>query len=66
MDAWESSVADWDRYEDLYAATARAWADAHSGDPEAPAVRARADAWRDGYRRWGRDTLGFGLYLFRA
>jgi len=24
----------------------------------------RIRRWRDGYLRWGRDTLGFGLYLF--
>jgi len=22
------------------------------------------DAWHDTYRRWGRDTLGFGFYVF--
>ncbi|MFK7803725.1 MAG: cyclopropane-fatty-acyl-phospholipid synthase family protein [Anaerolineae bacterium] len=22
-------------------------------------------AWRDGYLRWGRETMGFGFYLFR-
>lgn len=22
-------------------------------------------AWRDGYLRWGRDTMGFGFYLFQ-
>jgi hypothetical protein len=25
----------------------------------------RIRGWRETYRRWGRDTLGFGLYLFR-
>jgi len=24
------------------------------------------DSWRNAYQRWGRDTLGFGLYLLRA
>jgi SAM-dependent methyltransferase len=64
LHAWASSEADWDRYEDLYAATALAFAAAHPGDPDAAAIRARAESWRGGYLRWGRDTLGFGLYLF--
>ena len=24
----------------------------------------RSRKWRDAYLRWGRDTLGFGVYLF--
>jgi hypothetical protein len=24
----------------------------------------RIRRWRDAYLRWGRDTLGFGVYLF--
>ena len=27
-------------------------------------MRERIARWRKTYRRWGRDTLGFGLYLF--
>jgi cyclopropane fatty-acyl-phospholipid synthase-like methyltransferase len=34
-------------------------------DPELPAVIARIHSWREIYLRWGRDTLGFGLYLFQ-
>ncbi|MEQ8803896.1 MAG: hypothetical protein RLP45_17820, partial [Haliea sp.] len=36
-------------------------------NPEDPEVRQRLQAsreWRDGYLRWGRDTMGFGLYVF--
>jgi hypothetical protein len=25
---------------------------------------AQSRAWRDGYLRWGRETMGFGFYLF--
>ena len=32
--------------------------------PDADAVR-RIRRWQDAYLRWGRDTMGFGLYLFR-
>jgi cyclopropane fatty-acyl-phospholipid synthase-like methyltransferase len=63
--AWVSSVRDWDRYEDLYARTVETYVATHAGDPEAAAMRERIGRWRETYRRWGRDTLGFGLYLFR-
>ena len=63
--AWLSSDRDWDRYEDLYARTVETWVATHPDDPDAPAMRERIRQWRETYARWGRDTLGFGLYLFR-
>ena len=38
---------------------------ANPANPAWPARLARARAWREGYLRWGRSTLGFGFYLFR-
>ena len=64
--SFESTPAEWDDYEDAYAAAVRAWADAHPDDPDAPAFRARIDRWSDGRRRWGHDTLGFALHMFRV
>ena len=64
--AWTSSLDDWDRYEGLYADTVEAYVDAHPEDPDAPAMGDRIRSWRETYRRWGRDTLGFGLYRFRV
>jgi SAM-dependent methyltransferase len=61
---WESDREAWDRYENLYAETALAFAADHPDDPDAAAIVARVERWRDAYRRWGRDTLGFGLDLF--
>jgi SAM-dependent methyltransferase len=63
--AWVSSDDDWDRYEGLYADTVEAYVAAHPEDPDAPAMLERILRWRETYRLWGRDTLGFGLYLFR-
>ena len=63
--AWVSGDDDWDRYEDLYAGTVEAHAAAHPEDPDGPAMLERIRRWRETYQRWGRDTLGFGLYLFR-
>ena len=31
---------------------------------DVPAMLERIRKWRDGYLRWGRDTLGFAVYLF--
>jgi ubiquinone/menaquinone biosynthesis C-methylase UbiE len=63
--AWTSGDDDWDRYEDLYADMVERHVDEHPEDPDAPAMLERIRRWRETYRRWGRDTLGFGLYLFR-
>ncbi len=38
----------------------------HPDDPDAPAMLDRIRRWRDGYLRWGRDTMGFALYLHRV
>lgn len=64
--AWVSSLDDWDRYEGLYAETVEAYVASHPNDPDAPAMGDRIRRWRETYRRWGRDTLGFGLYRFRV
>lgn len=62
----ESTLEEWDAYEGAYAEAMRAWCEAHLDDPDAPAFRKRIDGWNDAYHRWGRSTLGFGLYVFRA
>lgn len=59
-----ASPAEWSHYEDTYAANVVAHVAAHPDDPEAATMTERIDAWRDAYLRWGRQTLGFGLYLF--
>jgi hypothetical protein len=58
------SEDEWDRFE---------WLNLHEryqsrqpDDPGLPALIAELDAWRDIYLRWGRNTLGFGLYLFQV
>jgi hypothetical protein len=48
----------------MYAA-AKQWLTDNPDDPEAPGVLQRAELQRMAYMRFGRDTLGFGLYLFR-
>ncbi len=59
-----SSEDDWDHYEGLYCRAVERFVAAHPDDVDADAMRTRIRWWRDVYQRWGRDTLGFGLYLF--
>jgi SAM-dependent methyltransferase len=61
----ETTDAEWDRYERGYLANVEAHAAAHPDDPEALAMRVHVRAWHDGYLRWGRDTMGFALFLLR-
>ena len=54
---------EWDRFEWLH--MYERYASRKPDDPERPALIAQLYTWRDIYLRWGRDTLGFGLYLFQ-
>lgn len=65
LDASVATDDDWDRYEDAYAAAVERHVAAAPGAPGAPAMLRRIRAWRAAYLRWGRTTLGFGLYVFR-
>ncbi|MCE9619522.1 MAG: class I SAM-dependent methyltransferase [Planctomycetes bacterium] len=62
--AVETSVEDFNRYESNYGGAIDAYVAAHPEDPDGPAMADRIKSWREAYMRWGRDTLGFGLYLF--
>lgn len=55
----------WDEYEGLYRLTMLQFLDRNPDDEDCAAFRAHSDTWYDGYLRWGRDTMGFALYLFR-
>lgn len=63
MYACVCSEDEWDRFEWLH--MHESFASLQPDDPRLPAVIAHNHAWRDIYLRWGRDTLGFGLYLFQ-
>jgi SAM-dependent methyltransferase len=60
-----STEDEWDRYEQLHVRAVLRYADEHPEDPEAEAMRIRMRRWLEGYEHWGRDTLGFGLYVFQ-
>jgi SAM-dependent methyltransferase len=63
--AWVSSSEDWDRYETLQWRAAARYAATRPGDPDVPELLERVARGRHEYLAWGRDTLGWALYLFR-
>ncbi len=59
-----ASEREWDEYEWAHQRSIESFA---AANPDFPAeLLARSRAWRRAYWRWGRDTLGFGLYLLSA
>ena len=60
-----SNKDDWDRYETLQWYAAAMYAEENQDDPDVPEILARVAHSRATYLRWGRDTLGWALYLFR-
>jgi len=62
----ESSRDEWDRYEMLQAAGVDRFEQEHAGHPDLEEIRAQSDRSRDAYLRWGRDCLGFAVYVFRT
>jgi cyclopropane fatty-acyl-phospholipid synthase-like methyltransferase len=61
-----STPKQWDHYETTYADNVDRYLDLNPQDPEAPVMRSKINKWRDAYWKWGRGTLGFGIYLFRS
>jgi SAM-dependent methyltransferase len=64
MHAVTASVDEWDEYEWKFSRSIEAYAREQPADPDVPAMLERMRRSRDAYLRWGRDTLGFGVYLF--
>lgn len=60
-----SSKDDWDTYEGLQWYATHEYARTHPGDPDSAEVVERVSKARAAYLRWGRDTLGWAIYLFR-
>ncbi len=64
MHAATASPDEWDEYEWKYCRSIERYARETPDDPDVPAMVERIRRWRDAYLRWGRDTLGYGVYLF--
>jgi SAM-dependent methyltransferase len=57
---------EWDEYEWAHQRNIEAYAANHTDLDTAREMLSRSRTWRQAYWRWGRETLGFGLYLFRV
>ena len=64
---WSYATNDdeWDEYEWLYSSSVENYCFENPEDPDCEAMLNRIRSWRRTYLKWGRDTMGFGLYLFR-
>jgi len=60
-----SSNDDWDRYEGLQWYATAEYARTHPDDPDLAEVVERVEKARTTYLRWGRNTLGWAIYMFR-
>ena len=61
-----SSDDDWDRYEGLQWQAAGRYEQKNPDDPDVPYLLQRVAQEKLAYLRWGRETLGWALYLFKA
>jgi cyclopropane fatty-acyl-phospholipid synthase-like methyltransferase len=62
----ESSREEWDRYEMLQAAAVDRFEQEHANHPDLEEIRAQSDRAREAYLRWGRECVGFAIYVFRT
>lgn len=60
-----STEQEWDHYEWMRLRAAERYAARNPGDPDVPELLKRARHTRDIYLRWGRDCLGWAIYLFQ-
>jgi SAM-dependent methyltransferase len=60
-----SNEDDWDRYEGLQWQAAERYAAVHPDDPDVQELLQTSNKNRDAYLRWGRDCLGWAMYLFK-
>jgi len=61
-----SNKDEWDNYEGLQWYAAAEYARCRPDDPDLPELLERVRKAKAAYLRWGRDTLGWAMYVFRA
>jgi SAM-dependent methyltransferase len=61
-----ASTSEWDAFEAGSGLTAERRLDEKPDDTELQQLVEQRRAWRRAYLRWGRETLGFGYYLFEV
>jgi SAM-dependent methyltransferase len=57
---------DWDRYEGLRIRAAELHAEENPDDPDVPEILEKQRQSSDIYLKYGRDTVGWAIYIFRA
>lgn len=64
---WATTAADdeWDEYEWAFSRNIEDFLAAHPDDADAASMRQRSRHWREIVLSWGRETLGFGMYVAR-
>ena len=60
-----SDHEDWDHYEAPHWRSAAEYVDANPDDPDNPEILENARKYLEIYLRWGRDTMGWCIYLYR-
>jgi ubiquinone/menaquinone biosynthesis C-methylase UbiE len=64
--AMVSNADDWDRYEGLQTRAAQMYAREHRDDPDVKPLLEKRRSTDEAYFKWGRETLGWAIYLFLA
>ena len=59
-----SSEDDWDRYEGYQWNAAEKYSIRNPGDPDVPELMAKIRKARNHYLQWGRNEIGWAVYLF--
>lgn len=62
---WTATRQDWDNYEDTLLSNMESYVASAPEDEEAPAMLADHRSFHEAQVRWGRDTMGFAIYLLR-
>lgn len=65
LGAWTSSEEEWDDFEWAYQRIVERKARAFPGDQDLQTTLLRRRDWMQAYLKWGRATLGYGVYLFQ-
>jgi SAM-dependent methyltransferase len=60
-----SDLMDWDRYEAPHWWAVSEYVDNHQDDPDLPEIIENMKKYRDIYLRYGRDTMGWCIYVYR-
>jgi len=61
----DSSEESWDRYEGLHWYAADKFAASNPDDPDLEELLKRVSKFKESYLKWGRECLGWAIYLFR-